>query len=108
MRKYVNGDRGSGRTTKFIQELPEEAEQLFVVAGTFSIASDIKHTIASLRGLDFAKKVRPMSISSLHTLRGLDPFQIFFEHTAYEFASAEQLKEIYFLEDRGNLWSEQK
>jgi|SRR6478735_10719625 len=105
MRHLVTGPRRSGRTTNFILELPEEAENINVVAASFHLAMMIKYEAARLRGMEFAAKIRPIGLDSLENLRGVDPYSIFFEHTAYEMASSSQLRTIYYLEDRADPWN---
>lgn len=105
MRHLVTGPRRSGRTYRFIQELPEGDTPIFIMASTFGMAQIIKTEIARLRGVQFASRVRPMGVDSLPRLRGVDPYNIFFEHTAYEYASSSQLREIYLIEDMANPWN---
>jgi hypothetical protein len=106
MRHLAYGARQSGKTYNFIMELPEEAENIYVVANTQGLAWIIKSEVAKIRSPELANKIRPIGLDSLDILRGLDPLDIFFEHTAYEYASASQLRLIYMIEERKDaLWN---
>lgn len=109
MREYVEGPRRSGRTYNFVMALPtplDENEILFVVAHSFSAAVQIKKLARELRGDKIADSIRPIGLLSLDTLRGKDPMSVFFEHTAYEQASARQYRDICAIEDlQDSIWS---
>lgn len=108
MREFLLGPRASGRTYNFVRSLPmpvDDNEILYVVAGSFHIANEIKRIAADLRGRTLSKAIRPVSVEAINTLRGVDPANIFFEHTAYEMANAKQYREICAFEDlQANMW----
>ena len=104
MRDLAFQPRRSGRTTQFIESLPDIGEKIYVVAGNMGIAKAIMFNIRAIRGEQFSFKVVLYSIKSLEMLRSIDPTKIFFEHTAYELADVDTLKQIYEIEDRAKLW----
>lgn len=83
----------------------DDNDILYVVAGTYHIANEIKRIAESLRGATLAKAIRPVAIESVYQLRGHDLSSIFFEHTAYEMANAKQYREICQIEDlQASMW----
>jgi hypothetical protein len=102
MRHLAFGPRQSGRTSLLINEIVREMEyhnrKVYVVAGSYTTAHHIRHTIRSINESVF--RIIPMSIHDINILRGVDARDIYFEHTAYEQANSKQLIEIYAIEDR--------
>lgn len=101
MRELVNSGRQSGRTTTLLMTMIEEMEmhdqQVYLVVGTYCLGHVLKQTIRALNGN--SSRVRAVALESLYILRGLDPRNIYIEHTAYEKATSDQLQTLYFYED---------
>lgn len=101
MRELAFGPRKSGRTTTLIMTMIEEMEmhhkQVFLVVGKYCIGHHVKDVIKKLNG--DSSRIKIVSLESLHSLRGTDPLNWYFEHTSYEFADSSQLRNLYMLED---------
>jgi hypothetical protein len=102
MRELAFGPRASGRTTQLahniIRDLACHSRKVYVVAASYAVADMIRDIIRSLNG--DRTRVIPISVQSVNILLGSDPLDIYFEHTAYEFANSQQLRTIYEIEDR--------
>ena len=101
MREFAFGPRGSGRTTKLALEIIKDLEcherKVYVVAFKYYIADSVRDIIRNLGG--DRGRVIPVSLHSLKTLCGVDPLDVYFEHTAYEMATSKELIQIYEIED---------
>src|SRR4051812_34211690 len=102
MRALAFGGRGSGRTTLLINEIVKDmachSKRVYIVAAQYDLAFKIRAKIGKINGEQ--ARVMPHSLTSLYTLKGVDPLSVYFEHTAYELANRQQLLEIYEIEDR--------
>lgn len=101
MRELAFGARQTGRTTTLLMTMIEEmdmhAKPVFLVVGQFCIGHIIKDTIRKLNG--DASRIRVVPLESLYTLQGVDPLNVYIEHTAYEMATSKQLAHLYAVED---------
>lgn len=102
MRELVTGPRQSGRTTTLLLTMIEEMEMhdkpVFLVVGTHGVGELAKQYIRKMNAN--SSRVRIICLQSLHYLRGVNPMDVYIEHTAYEQADAWQLRDLYVLEDR--------
>lgn len=102
MRELAFGPRASGRTTRLAQEIVKDlnchSRKVYVIAAKYYIADMVRNIIRDLGG--DRSRIIPMGIDSLNiAASAVDPLDIYFEHTAYEFASSRQLIQIYDIED---------
>ena len=103
MRELAFGARKSGRTTTLLLTVLEEMEMhdkpVYVVTGKFCIGVALKNLVRKYN--EDSSRVHIISLDSLSQFRhrGLDPRNIYIEHTAYEMATSRQLAELYSLED---------
>lgn len=109
MRDLAEGPRQSGRTTTLIMTMIEEMEmheeKVYLVVGKYCLGHHCKDVVKRLNG--DPSRVRPVSLESIHILNGIDPRNIYIEHTAYDNATSKQLSRLYEIEsERDNMiWS---
>lgn len=106
MEQYrTTGNRQSGRTTRFINAIPHTRENIYIVSASSEISNHIKDVLYKERGFD-ESKIKCVNLNNLYMIIGVNPDNIYFEHTAYEFSSLEQLKYIHHIEDsRDKVWN---
>lgn len=85
-------NRGTGRTKRMVMSLPEGG--CIVVAHNFIGHEHIKRMIGDLRGGDFLKSVRLVTLDRVESLRGLD-LPIFVDHFVVEYAWDRHLRREY-------------
>jgi hypothetical protein len=104
--EFIQSGRGQGRTHRMIMELPKEFEgNLYIVAYTHSVATYIISRIRKFHGDDFAKRCKPIgSNQAINVLRGVDPLSIYFDHTALEYGAAKDIRFMYSIIDRQNIF----
>ena|SRR5215217_8799163 len=75
--------RGVGQTRNLIYTLPNE--RCVVVTSNRSVARVIEEILKEIRGKDFAKKVKVLSISSIEDVNKLMGYShlIFFDHSFF-------------------------
>lgn len=104
MRELAFGERKTGRSTTLmltmIEEMSMHDKPVYIIAGRFCIANEIKNRVRQYN--EDSRRVHVIALESLgHFLfRDIDPMDVYIEHTAYEMATANQLKMLYSLEDR--------
>jgi hypothetical protein len=95
--KVVNTARNTGRTYSMIMSLPSPEwydGKLYIVAPKLRMAQDIIRRIAELRGDDLAKRCTPVASDQVINMRGIDPFEMYFDHTVFEYGSARDIRYI--------------
>lgn len=84
--------RGTGRTKRMVMQLPEDG--CVVVAHNQDGLIYINHMINDLRGREFLKSVRLVSLPYVENLCGLD-LPIFVDHFVLEYAFDRHLRREY-------------
>lgn len=101
MRELAYSGCASGRTTTLLMTMIEEMsmheERVYLVTGKFCHGQNLKDSVRKLNG--DPNRVQVVSLESLHILQGVDPRNVYIEHTAYEDSHSVQLKKLYFIED---------
>lgn len=81
--------RGVGQTTHLIYNLPNE--RCMIVTYQHDLVRQIEQRLQNLRGKDFAKQVKVVSISSSDDLNKLMGYShlIYFDHAFFDFVEEE-------------------
>lgn len=100
--------RATGRTTKMIMSMPSANEiegKIYIVGLHLEMAKAIIRGIEKIRGHELASRCVPLSSSNCQILRAVDPFNVFIDHTALEYAKLEDIKFLYHILDQQNLFN---
>jgi hypothetical protein len=68
--------------------------QLYIVAPSLDLAKSIISRVAELRGADLAARCNPVASNQVINMRGIDPFEMYFDHTVFEYGSARDIRYI--------------